>query len=139
MNGGYESDEFVGTQLINENTIFTPDIANHTDSVDDTIISVDDTWGLLRKKNSSGSDDEIKLLHRIDNQGRKDLYTIGRNRGCDIVIDDLRVSSFHCMIYCDYSQPKLRVFIEDSSGKLYYLFLNNLVNNSKFSKQMERL
>jgi pSer/pThr/pTyr-binding forkhead associated (FHA) protein len=77
-------------------------------------------WGLLRRK---GIDQEYKLIHRIKD-GRKDLYTIGRQKKCDIVISDQRVSSIHCLIYCDYLDERLTMFVSDCSAN------GTFVNNS---------
>ena len=73
-----------------------------------------DVWGVLRRK--GGNQEEIKLRHRIKD-GKRDTYVIGRHSGdCDIVVKNNKsVSSIHCRIYCDYTQARLRVFIEDSS------------------------
>jgi hypothetical protein len=77
-------------------------------------------WGMLRRK---GIDQEYKLIHRIKD-GRKDLYTIGRQKKCDIIINDQRVSSIHCLIYCDYLDERLTMFVSDCSANGTY------VNNS---------
>ena len=76
-------------------------------------------FGLIRLKIHGMEEIEYKLSNRLDNtsNGARDCYTIGRHNACDIVISDRRVSSFHCKIYCDYSMPKFRIFIEDSSGQ----------------------
>lgn len=69
-------------------------------------------WGSLRRR--GGDQEEIQLEHR-SKDGKRDTYIIGRSRGADIAVDDKRVSSSHCMIYCDYEEARLRVFVEDTS------------------------
>jgi pSer/pThr/pTyr-binding forkhead associated (FHA) protein len=61
-----------------------------------------------------GGQIEHKLMHR-EKDGKKDTYVLGRSRNIDIVVNNPRVSSKHCLIYCDYTEARLRVFIEDSS------------------------
>ena len=73
-----------------------------------------DVWGCLRRK--GGSQEEFKLRHRLVD-GRRDTYILGRSSTCDIALtDDKLISSAHCMIYCDYTQARLRVFVEDTSA-----------------------
>ena len=111
-------DDFINTQIVNEATLLSPETTANAENVDGDIkTDIENIWGLLRRKGSSNESTDIKLFHRIDENNRRDTYTLGRNSQCDIVIPDRRISSFHCMIYCDYSLPKLRVFIEDTSGK----------------------
>lgn len=80
------------------------------------------TWGMLRRI-VNGVQKDIALDHRIKNEQR-DTYFIGRSRSCDITVEDKRVSSSHCKIYCDYSEVRLRVFVEDNSAN------GTFVNNS---------
>lgn len=80
------------------------------------------TWGLLRRI-VNGVQKDIVLDHRVLNDQR-DTYVIGRSRSCDITVEDKRVSSNHCKIYCDYSDVRLRVFVEDNSAN------GTFVNNS---------
>lgn len=108
----------------NDNTnLFSP--IEETD--DFSLQSYDNVWGTLRR-NSHGiglfNEEVIKLFHRFKNE-QKDTYSIGRNQNCDIIIsgDDRRISSTHCLIYCDYSQARLRVFLEDRS--VNGTFVNN--------------
>lgn len=68
-------------------------------------------WGLLRRKGG----DEYSMTYRVKDQ-RRDTFVLGRNRSSDIFVDDSKVSSTHCLIYCDYSQARLRVFVEDTSA-----------------------
>ena len=72
----------------------------------------EELWGILRVIKTQM---EFKLLHR-EKDGLRDHYVIGRSRTSDVVIPDKRVSSHHCSVYCDYSQPTLRVFVEDNSS-----------------------
>lgn len=68
-------------------------------------------WGVLRR---IGVDKEWKLAHRVKDN-RRDVYSIGRNPDCDIVIPDSRVSPIHCLIFCDYSDESLTMCISDCS------------------------
>lgn len=74
---------------------------------------VDRVWGILKRKIDFNR--EYLLEYRVIN-GIKDLYTIGRGHLCDIKVDHRLISSTHCKIYCDYSNPKMRIFIEDTSS-----------------------
>jgi hypothetical protein len=119
-------EDFISTQIVNEATILSTDTTINTDNVDGGLKqNIQNIWGLLRRKGSTDESNDIKLLHRVDENNRRDTYTLGRNSRCDIVIADRRISSFHCMIYCDYSLPKLRVFIEDTSGKFLHLLIRH--------------
>lgn len=75
-------------------------------------------WGQLKRKGVS--QDDISLIHRVQD-GRRDTYLIGRSKGADVIIEDIRVSLSHCLIYCDYSQSRLRMFIEDCSANGTYV------------------
>lgn len=102
------------TQIIcNDQSLITSSSQNDTYNAESNRIDKN-IWGLLRS--SKNEIDDIKLYHRIDKNNRKDTYTIGRNSSCDVVVNDKRISSLHCSIYCDYSLHKMRVFIEDASG-----------------------
>ena len=72
-----------------------------------------DAWGLVRRK--GGNQEEIMLEHRVKD-GKRDTYVIGRSTKADIVVNDGRVSAHHCAVYCDYSEARLRVFVEDMSA-----------------------
>lgn len=112
------NDDLICTQIVNEATLLSPEATINIDSSDiDLKRNNENIWGLLRRKGSTNELNDIKLFHRVDENNRRDTYTLGRNSKCDIVIDDRRISSFHCSIYCDYTLPKLRVFIEDTSGE----------------------
>ena len=89
-------------------------------------------WGSLRRK--GGDQEEIKLEHRTKN-GKRDTYIIGRSRGADITVEDKRVSSQHCMIYCDYEEARLRVFVEDSS--VNGTFVNDSLTRLHKGKRLE--
>lgn len=116
-----EEEDIVCTQIVNEQTMLANnDTTNITDPTvsDNNDVNPHNIWGMLRRKGGPhNAQEEIKLVYRIDSKNRKDTYTIGRNSGCDIIVRDRRISAYHCMIYCDYTQPKLRVFIEDTSGE----------------------
>ena len=72
-----------------------------------------DAWGMLRRK--GGTQEEHKLEHRTKD-GKRDTYVIGRSTKADIVVEDRRVSAVHCAVYCDYTEARLRVFVEDMSA-----------------------
>ena len=72
-----------------------------------------DAWGMLRRK--GGTQEEHKLEHRTKD-GKRDTYVIGRSTKADIVVEDRRVSAAHCAVYCDYTEARLRVFVEDMSA-----------------------
>eukprot|EP01033_Poteriospumella_lacustris_P002831 gene2831-2058_t len=76
-------------------------------------------WGILRQHTNEGIL-EIMLEYRVKD-GRKDTYIIGRSRNSDVPIPDRRVSSTHCAIYCDYTEPRMRVFLEDCSANGTYV------------------
>lgn len=66
-----------------------------------------------------------------------DAYTIGRNRKCDVVIDDSRVSGCHCRIYRGWEQrpgltSQLMVYLEDTSSNGTFL------NKSKLKRRERR-
>ena len=70
-------------------------------------------WGLLRRRDGK---EDIRLLYRTKD-GRRDTYSIGRSSKCDVAIKEHKtVSATHCIVYCDYSQARLRVFVEDCSA-----------------------
>ena len=73
-------------------------------------------WGQLRWRKISGDkyvEDTRDLYHRIKD-GQKDTFSIGRSKRADFLIDDddKKISSVHCIIYCDYTQARLRFFVE---------------------------
>jgi hypothetical protein len=89
------------------------------------------TWGNLRR---TGDYADFSLTHRTKD-GRRDTYNIGRSRSCDITVEDKRVSSSHCLIYCDYTQVRLRVFIEDSSAN--GTFINDSLTRISKGERLE--
>jgi len=67
-----------------------------------------------------------------------DIYTIGRNQKCDVVIDDSRVSGYHCRIFQVWANRpgltrQLLPYIEDLSSN------GTFVNNIKLKRQERRL
>lgn len=89
-------------------------------------------WGSLRRK--GGDQEEFRLEHRtID--GKRDTYVIGRSKGADITVEDKRVSSQHCKVYCDYAEARLRVFVEDSS--VNGTFVNDSLTRLHKGKRLE--
>ena len=89
-------------------------------------------WGSLRRK--GGDQKELKLEHRTKN-GRRDTYSIGRSKGSDIVVEDKRISSQHCLVYCDYEEARLRVFVEDTS--VNGTFVNDSLTRLHKGKRLE--
>jgi serine/threonine protein kinase len=92
-----------------------------------------DVWGVLRRR--GGNQEEFKMLHRMKD-GKRDTYVLGRNvASCDITSAHKSVSSTHCRIYCDYTQARLRVFLEDSSGN--GTFVNDSLTRLTRGERME--
>lgn len=52
-------------------------------------------------------------------------YVVGRGRACDIRLDDARISSQHCRIFCIEGQEAgritLKAYIEDTSSNGTYI------------------
>lgn len=91
------------------------------------------TWGVLRRI-VNGVQRDFNLDHRVKNDQR-DTYVIGRSRTCDITVEDKRVSSNHCKIYCDYTDVRLRVFVEDNSAN--GTFINNSLTRVTKGNRLE--
>lgn len=72
----------------------------------------DDKWGALIRK----SDNMIYFLTYKNKPSNDCRYTMGRDRQCDIVIEDSRVSSRHCAISLDFSEGRARVILQDTSS-----------------------
>lgn len=104
-------------------------------------------WGRLipsyAASSSVGSHDFVprNLSHEAQDVNFKptevDTYTIGRNRKCDVVIDDSRVSGCHCRIYRGWEQrpglsSQLMVYLEDTSSNGTFL------NKSKLKRRERR-
>ena len=72
-------------------------------------------WGQLRWRKINGDkyvEDIRDLYHRVKD-GHKDTFSIGRCKRADFMVeDDKKISAVHCIIYCDYTQARLRFFIE---------------------------
>lgn len=98
-------------------------------STGDAIVEPTRLWGLLQRQS-----DSFDLTHRTKD-GRRDTFIIGRNDVCDISVADKRVSSKHCLIYCDYSQARLRIFLEDSSQN--GTFINNSLSRLNKGERVE--
>ena len=118
--GGYDTDVSEKEDIImancGSNTQFeegATQLFNDASNAAASAAAAVDVWGVLRRK--GGDQEEFKMTHRLKD-GRCDTFTLGRSRNSDIIVDDKRVSSSHCLIYCDYTQARLRVFIEDSSA-----------------------
>jgi hypothetical protein len=97
---------------------------------------INQTWGILRRKGGvcKETDKEIHLNYRIVHNV-KDSYTLGRSRTCDIHVDHRCVSSRHCTIYCDYTQARMRVFVEDHS--VNGTFINDSLTKISKGERME--
>lgn len=93
---------------------------------------VNDVWGFLRCK--GGGIPDIELVTRVKD-GISDTYFFGRSNQCDIVVTDNSVSSWHCKIFCDYSQARLRIFVEDTSTN--GTFINNSLTRITKGERME--
>ena len=91
----------------------------HQEQQQSTQFEESNIWGLLQQK---GKENEYKLFHRIKD-GRRDVYTIGRASTCDIVINNSQINSIHCLIYCDYLDERLAMFVNDCS--LTGTYVNN--------------
>ena len=81
--------------------------------MEDASKSNENVWGLLRRK---GMDQEHALSHRTTDRGERDTYRLGRSSNNDIVVENKRVSSQHCLIYCDYAEARMRIFVQDNSS-----------------------
>jgi hypothetical protein len=63
-----------------------------------------------------------ELMDQVpDDEGRYNLYQLGRSSQCAIKFDTARISNRHCLIYCKMNQanpqqPYLEAFIEDCSA-----------------------
>jgi hypothetical protein len=115
-----------------ECTQITPDDLNVTLSqdVENNVIRSDkssEIWGLLVRKNG---ETDIELLFRVHRERGDCSYLFGRSVECDIVIPDRRISSKHCLLYCNYKMGKLCVYIEDIGVNGTYV--NNI--HTKISK-----
>jgi hypothetical protein len=93
---------------------------------------VDLPWGLLRRK--GGDQEEIELHHRYKDF-KRDTYTLGRSSKCDVTVSEVLVSTNHCSIYCDYTQAKLRIFLEDSS--VNGTFVNDSLTRLRKNERIE--
>ena len=89
-------------------------------------------WGTLHRLSNQ---QVFELTHRTTQDGKRDTFTIGRNSSCDIHVNDKRVSSKHCTVYCDYSQARLRIFLEDSSAN--GTFVNTSLNKLSKGERIE--
>lgn len=122
-----ENGYFVSTQLDEEALTLAASLTaqKSQDSASSSGVSntqqalLNNTWGILRQHTSEGIV-EVMLHYRM-HEGRKDTYILGRSRNSDIPIPDRRVSSTHCAVYCDYTEPRMRVFLEDCSANGTYV------------------
>lgn len=87
----------------NKNTIK----CEHSEVVDSTV---------LNDENCVDANNLNKIFNKAG-----DVYLIGRSHLCDIQVNEKRVSARHCIIYCDYTQAKMRVFVEDYSSNGTYV------------------
>lgn len=108
-----------GTQLmegLNENTMINSQSASPRSSNGRS--DEDASFGLLHRL--GGKMEEYKLKHRVKDNVR-DKYVVGRAHTCDIVVNNKMVSSNHCAIYCDWTGPRLVVYLEDMSANGTYV------------------
>jgi hypothetical protein len=103
-----------------------------TSALRSTASPISDAWGLLRRQ--SADREEFELTHRIKDF-KRDTFTVGRSSKCDVTVADSWVSTNHCMVYCDYTQPKMRVFIEDCSAN--GTFINNSLTRLRKGERVE--
>lgn len=73
-------------------------------------------WGQLRWRKINDDDKFVEdirdLYHRVKD-GHKDTFSVGRSKKADFIVDDdKKISAVHCIIYCDYTQARLRFFVE---------------------------
>lgn len=74
----------------------------------------------------------------LGNEVELDIYTVGRNQKCDVVIDDSRVSGCHCRIYRTWEirpglSSRLLPYVEDTSSNGIF------VNKNKLKRRERRL
>jgi len=91
-------------------------------------------WGRLLSGSDYSRTQEL-YPREVSISGRDvDVHTIGRNRNCDIIVDDTRVSGFHCRLYRRWEQtPTLSsrefiVYVEDMSSN------GTFVNKAKLAR-----
>jgi pSer/pThr/pTyr-binding forkhead associated (FHA) protein len=96
---------------------------NNKNNTERTEFPKNNIWGMLRRK--GGNQEEIELQYRLKDN-RKDTYKIGRGSENDIIILDKRVSSLHCLVYCDYDEFRMKIFLEDASAN--GTFINHSLN-----------
>lgn len=115
--------------------------------VSETKRDADSTWGRLTPSFPSKfgfkaldfvSRDTSRSCTSPNQESEFDIYTVGRNQKCDIVIDDSRVSGCHCRIYRAWNvrpglYSQLLSYIEDVSSN------GTFVNKSKLRRRERRL
>ena len=114
-------DAFEGTQIMMEGTqTCVNDASVAAGGAMGAEEDVDAAFGLLRRL--GGEAEEVRLTHRLVD-GVRDRYSIGRAASNDIIVNNKMVSGEHCFVYCDYSGPRLGIYLEDCSGN--GTFVNN--------------
>ena len=73
-----------------------------------------------------------------DHEEELDVYILGRNQKCDVIIDDSRVSGCHCRIYRSWNKrpglsSRLLAYVEDTSSN------GTFVNKTKLRHRERRL
>uniref|UniRef100_A0A7S3JTW1 Uncharacterized protein n=1 Tax=Aureoumbra lagunensis TaxID=44058 RepID=A0A7S3JTW1_9STRA len=94
-------------------------------------------WGRIFPMSQGGLVHDLKSLPGQQFGNKIDVYTIGRNSRCDIVLNDARISGFHCRIYRQLGRNDLDLdcflpFIEDISTN------GTFVNNVRLIKHEPR-
>lgn len=106
---------------------------------DDAESSDESVWGRLVNSSVPATHD----FHVLDvaGDGDLDVHTIGRNHRCSIVVDDNRVSGYHCRIYRRWVQTPilrtgvLKVYVEDTSSN--GTFLNKVKLGKRERRELE--
>mmetsp|Transcript_15054 Transcript_15054/g.46759 ORF Transcript_15054/g.46759 Transcript_15054/m.46759 type:complete len:487 (+) Transcript_15054:58-1518(+) len=133
---------------VNESTQPVADSQLENSVEDDQTMFVGDPWGRLAPSSAAQTfgfrSHELKCCSSLnfDNSLGKalelDIYTVGRNPKCDVVIDDSRVSGCHCRIYRTWEirpglSSRLLPYVEDTSSN------GTFVNKNKLKRRERRL
>ncbi|EWM29175.1 checkpoint kinase [Nannochloropsis gaditana] len=106
---------------------------------DATRDAVLEPWGRLLPLKRGAA--HIKLLFRPAETShcQANTYILGRGRSCDIRLDDVRISSQHCRVYCLESREPggritFKVYVEDMSSN--GTFVNRRVRLAKGQRRL---
>ena len=121
--------ELTQVQVLDEATMHASDQGPVCDGDQSANQPCLEAWGVLKRKDG-GEDLQMK-------SGLKDgqrTYSIGRSKSCDMTVLDKRISSRHCLIYCDYDHARRRVYVEDCSANGTYVndSLTRLTKGERF-------